>query len=336
MRSILDASGLGWGDFRLAVNRPRGYCIGPRMETFKTLMPWFRLARLPNLLTVPGDPVAGFLLAAAAAQQPPRPLLLLAAAGASLCLYLFGLILNDMVDIEADRCERPERPLPSGEITVPQARMAAIAMGLSGLNLALAAGRPALYVAAALAAVIVLYNAALKRVPVAGVLALGLCRGLSLLLGVAAAGPVPLAAAAPAGVAVAGLALYVVAFSVIAKREMEDEKPQGPVRWGPFACLLACLPSLLISASAVRTFDAVAPTAYVFLMVMTLMRSWLLGGLMYRAQPVPATVAGHIRNLLMVQACFCVAAGRQGLLPALLFVLLSFVFPRVAARFYSS
>jgi hypothetical protein len=38
----------------------------------------------------------------------------------------------------------------------------------------------------------------------------------------------------------------------------------------------------------------------------------------------------------MVQACFCAAAGLQGILPALTFVLLSFVFPRLAARFYSS
>jgi uncharacterized membrane protein YeiH len=66
------------------------------------------------------------------------------------------------------------------------------------------------------------------------------------------------------------------------------------------------------------------------------MRAWLLGGLMYRLQPVPATVGGHIRNLLMTQACFCAAAGQQGLLPALFFVLLAFVFPRLAVRFYSS
>ena len=71
-------------------------------------------------------------------------------------------------------------------------------------------------------------------------------------------------------------------------------------------------------------------------MVMTLMRAWLLGGLMYKSQPVPVTVGGHIRNLLMVQACFCVAAGQAGLLPAMLFVLLSFVFARLHTRFYSS
>ena len=67
-----------------------------------------------------------------------------------------------------------------------------------------------------------------------------------------------------------------------------------------------------------------------------LLRAWLLGGPMYRLQPVPATVGGHIRNLLMLQACLCVAAGPQGLLPAAAFMLLSFVFKRLSARFYSS
>lgn len=309
------------------------------MENFKTLMPWFRLVRLPNLLTVPGDPVAGFLLAAAGVSPQPRLAALLAAAGASLCLYVFGLILNDIVDVETDRAERPGRPLPSGQITVPQARMAAIAMGLSGLNLALAAGRPALYVAAVLAGLIVLYNGVLKRVPVAGVVAMGLCRGLSLLLGAVAARQGFDAAAGAPAVALAaagGVAVYVAAFSRVAAGEMAEEKPMGTGRWLPFGALLLALPAVLAAAYAARKPDAVTPTVYVFLMVMALMRAWLLGGLMYVAQPLPATVGGHIRNLLTVQACLCVAAGPAGVLSAILFVLFSLVFTRVSARFYSS
>lgn len=309
------------------------------MNAVRNLMPWFRLCRLPNLLTVPGDPVAGFLLAAAGA--PPRPpFVLFAAAGASLCLYLFGLILNDLLDLETDLRERPERPLPAGEISVPQARMAAIAMGLSGLNLALVAGRPALVVAAALAGLIVLYNAVLKERRWAGVTAIGLCRGASLLLGAVAARPDlltrPDVAAAPVFAAAGGLTLYVAALSAVARGEMAAEKPQGITRWLPFAALLLLLPALLALVSAQGGLTGLAPTVYVFLMVMALMRAWLLGGLCYRLQPVPVTVGGHIRNLLLVQACLCVVTGVGGVLPAVLFVLLSFVFVRLTTRFYSS
>jgi 4-hydroxybenzoate polyprenyltransferase len=303
-------------------------------------LPWLRLVRLPNLLTVPGDPVAGFLLASSGVQTPPAPLALAAVAGAALCLYAFGLMLNDLMDVAADQLERPERPLPAGEINVSQARLAAIALALSGLNLALVAGRPALFTAAALAGVIVLYNATLKRVPVLGVCALGLCRGLSLLLGAVAARPDLLvrhsAADVPVWLAAAGLLLYVAGFSAVAKREMEPDKPLGITRWLPFAALLLTLFGLLVAVSALKRLDGIMPTVFVFLMVMALLRAWLLGGMLYRIQPVPDTVGGHIRNLLLLQGCFCVAAGAAGLMPALCFVLLSLVFARLSKRFYSS
>ena len=78
------------------------------------------------------------------------------------------------------------------------------------------------------------------------------------------------------------------------------------------------------------------PTVFVFLMCMALMRAWLLGGPLYRLQPVPDTIAGHIRNLLQVQACLCTAAGKGGLFPAIFLMTLWFAFPRLAKRFYSS
>ncbi len=307
------------------------------METSQTLTPWFRLVRLPNLLTVPGDPMAGFLLVAAFAPQTPRLWQLGAACGAALCLYIFGLILNDTLDIEVDRQERPERPLPSGQITVPQARMAAIAMALSAFNLALTVGQSALYTAVALAALILLYNAGLKNVPLAGVVNMGLCRGVSLVLGAVAAGAVtPSKATLPAMLAAACTTLYVTAFSTLAKREMEHEKPQGIIPWLPFCALLPLLPSVLVVVTKLQQPLPIIPFIFIFLMIMTLMRAWLLGGIMYRLQPVPATIGGHIRNLLMLQACLCTAAGRAGIVPAVALVLLSFIFPRLSARFYSS
>ncbi|HRR33078.1 MAG TPA: UbiA family prenyltransferase [Kiritimatiellia bacterium] len=307
------------------------------MNSLQTLDPWFRLLRLPNLLTVPGDPIAGTLLAAAALSRTPDVLATAAAAGASLCLYAFGLILNDLMDIGADRLERPDRPLPSGAITVPQARMAAIAMALSGLNLALTAGRPSLYAAVVLATLILLYNGGVKRIPVVGALTMGLCRGTSLSLGALTLGtPAFVGHGGLVLLAAVGLTLCVAAFSALAAHEMDTEKPPGSLRWLPFVALLITLPAVLVAGAAQHRPEPLIPFIYVFLMVMTLMRAWLLGGILYRLQPVPSTIGGHIRNLLMVQACFCLAAGPCGLLPALFFVLLSFAFPRLSARFYSS
>lgn len=306
-----------------------------------TLRPWFRLFRLPNLLTVPGDPLAGFLLATAGAVSHDQMIPLFSAMGASLFLYLFGLAVNDIVDLETDRVERPGRPLPAGEISVPQARMAAIAAALSGLNVALFAGRIPLFVATALSGIILLYNAKLKALPLLGPLSMGACRGLSLLLGVAAARPEwftqrPTPLLLPAGLAAAGLLLYVAAFTSLAREETNPEKPRGIRRWLPLLALLVFLPSVLTVATALKQTAGVAPTVFVFLLCMTLMRAWLLGGILYRLQEMPLLVGGFIRNLLMVQACLCVACGTAGLLPAVTLLLLFSLFPRLTRSFYSS
>lgn len=306
-----------------------------------TLRPWFRLFRLPNLLTVPGDPLAGFLLATAGKVEQNQLILLFSAMGASFFLYLFGLAVNDIVDVEVDRVERPERPLPAGEITLSQARMAAIAAALSGLNVALFSGKSALIIAALLAATILLYNAKLKSIPVIGALAMGICRGLSLLLGVAAAKPEwfmqwPAPVILPAVIATIGLMFYVATFTALARHETEQEKPMGFLRRGPFLVLLIVLPSLVTVTTALKQTAGVAPTVFVFLMCMALMRVWLLGGPLYRFQAMPIIIGGYIRNLLMVQACFCVASGVAGLWPAMTLLLLFSFFPRLSTSYYSS
>ncbi|CAL9648739.1 SCO3242 family prenyltransferase [Streptomyces sp. enrichment culture] len=141
---------------------------------------WAELLRLPALFTVPGDALAG--AAAAGARPGPRTLL---AIGSSLCLYEAGMALNDWADRAEDAAERPHRPLPSGRIRPAAALTAAGALTGAGLALAAGAGRPALAVAAPLAATVWAYDLALKHTP-AGPAAMAAARGLDLLLGAAA------------------------------------------------------------------------------------------------------------------------------------------------------
>ncbi|GAA2259723.1 SCO3242 family prenyltransferase [Streptomyces indiaensis] len=141
---------------------------------------WTELLRLPALFTVPGDALAG--AAAAGARPTPRTLLAIAS---SLCLYEAGMALNDWADRDVDAVERPHRPLPSGRIRPAAALTAAGALTGAGLALAARAGRPALAVAAPLAATVWAYDLGLKRTP-AGPLAMGTARSLDLLLGGAA------------------------------------------------------------------------------------------------------------------------------------------------------
>ncbi|MFO7937982.1 MAG: UbiA family prenyltransferase [Kiritimatiellia bacterium] len=303
------------------------------------IFPWLRLLRVPNLLTVPGDPVAGYLLVAAVTDVG-FSWSLVCAAGASVCLYCFGLVLNDMVDLKVDLCERPERPLPSGEISFNSARGVAVAFALSGLNLALFAGGAVFYAATALSAFILLYNAGLKNVRFFGTVVMGLCRGGSFMLGVFAALSSPHRIIGmeglPALTGFAAITLTFIGITAIARHEMDAEKSMGFQRMFPFAALLITLPGLAVVLSMLDCLMQPAATVYVFLMVMTLMRAWFLGGVLYRTQAVPLTVGGHIRNHLMLQACLCSAAGTAGFLPALILVAASQAFALLSKQFYSS
>ncbi|MFD8269448.1 UbiA family prenyltransferase, partial [Streptomyces althioticus] len=121
---------------------------------------WAELMRLPALFTVPGDTLAG--VAAAGARPGPRALLPI---GSSLCLYAAGMVLNDWADRAEDAVDRPHRPLPSGRIRPAAALTAACGLTGAGLLLAARAGRPALAVAAPLAATVWAYDLALKHTP---------------------------------------------------------------------------------------------------------------------------------------------------------------------------
>ncbi|MBM4154157.1 MAG: 4-hydroxybenzoate polyprenyltransferase [Lentisphaerae bacterium] len=177
---------------------------------------WLSLLRVPNLLTVPGDPLAGAMLAMAErGWNEPIPW---AAAAASVVLYAAGLTDNDLADLEEDRRERPGRPLPAGAVS---ARAAAIARALllaAGLGLAAVHGMHALLAAAAIGGLMTAYNHGLKRVPLIGPLAMGACRGLSVLLG-ATAVALPPAGASTTWSGVAAVTIYIAAVAQMARDE---------------------------------------------------------------------------------------------------------------------
>ncbi|ROT28127.1 SCO3242 family prenyltransferase [Micromonospora sp. HM5-17] len=162
------------------------------------------LVRAPAALSVPGDVVAG---AAAGGVLGPRTAGL---AAASVCLYWSGMAANDWADRELDAVERPERPIPSGRITPPQALGVAAGLTAAGVGLAaLAGGRRALAVALPLAGAVWAYDLRAKHTA-AGPAVMAACRGLDVLLGAARG---RLARALPAALTVAAHTYTVTALS---------------------------------------------------------------------------------------------------------------------------
>ena len=90
----------------------------------------FKLGRVSNLPTVWTNTLVGVILAGGAMGDSRVPWLMLAL---SLC-YIAGMFLNDAFDREFDARHRPERPIPSGEVTAATvfgAGFAMLAMGVA-------------------------------------------------------------------------------------------------------------------------------------------------------------------------------------------------------------
>ena len=158
------------------------------------LRAYLQLLRPANVVTALADVLAGF---AVTGLQNRGALSWLLAATA--CLYAGGIVLNDFFDRATDRRERPERPIPSGRVPAAAAAVLGAVLLAAGV---LAASHHATHaagqIALAIVIAVVVYDAWGKHSRVLGPLNMGLCRGLNLLLGVAAV-PAVLAGSWPLG-----------------------------------------------------------------------------------------------------------------------------------------
>jgi 4-hydroxybenzoate polyprenyltransferase len=194
--------------------------------------PWLRLLRLPNWLTVPGEPLAGFFLAGAGAGTDGA-----AAVAAVLLIYGAGMVLNDVADVEIDRRERPDRPLPAGRIGRAQAGALGAALLICGFLCAAAVNMPALGTAVLLGSLVLAYTFVRRLRGLAGPVLLGACRALAVFLGIVAGGGEITSGAA---CVLAATLAYVTAFSRCARREMEDDKIPFLDPWWPLLVFAAC------------------------------------------------------------------------------------------------
>jgi 4-hydroxybenzoate polyprenyltransferase len=185
------------------------------VELNGVLRGYLELLRPANVVTAVADVLAGYAVAGRA-NSPALPWLLTA----TVCLYAGGVVLNDFFDRELDAVERPERPVPSGRVPARQAAALGTALLAVGVVAAAQGTSAAGAVAAAIALLVVLYDAHAKRHALAGPVNMGLCRGLNLLLGVAA---VPAALAGNWPIALISV-VYIAAVTTVSRGEVHGGK----------------------------------------------------------------------------------------------------------------
>ena len=198
------------------------------------MLAYLQLLRIPTVFTAMADIVLGFVLTHEFLYGPlpgpmegtierqigwnePRSFLGLLIA--SSCLYLSGMVFNDIFDVQQDAAERPGRPIPSRRISVRSATILGISLIAAGLVSAALVSRVSLQVAIILVAAILSYDGLLKRTPL-GPMAMGSCRFLNVLLGGSLQTDwLPNLLAQPLfGVAI-GMGLYITGVTVFARTE---------------------------------------------------------------------------------------------------------------------
>ena len=151
----------------------------------KKLFAYLELSRPVNVaITACSIPVASIL---AGARWPEWVQVLLAAATGGLVAAGANAI-NDFFDVEIDRINRPDRPLPRGALGREDAKLFWLVTSLVAVGLNLFLNVRALGIVLFAVAVLYYYSAALKRTVLAGNLVVGLLTGMAFIYGAVAVG----------------------------------------------------------------------------------------------------------------------------------------------------
>lgn len=170
-----------------------------------------RLGRVSNLPTVWSNTLAGAVLAGAGGLGAELAVMLLAFS----LFYTGGMFLNDAFDAEFDAAQRPERPIPSGEISGREVFGYGYCMMAGGVALLAWIGMAPALAGLALAAVITYYDWNHKKNLFSPVV-MGLCR---VLVYVGAGLCYTLAPPAALGIGAALMLCYLIGLTYVAKQE---------------------------------------------------------------------------------------------------------------------
>lgn len=263
------------------------------------------LIRPPNVFTAFADALAGLLvLWAIGVPVPDRACAIVLASG---CLYLGGIVLNDVFDRDIDARERPTRPIPSGAVPVRTATAIGVGLLMSGLAIASWIGPGPATIAVILTCCILLYDGGLKATK-AGPLLMGSCRGLDLAMGISAG--LPLDGHWPT-IAIAGpivLACYVAGLTYIARDEVDGNTTRR-ARTG--LLFLAGLAAVVVIGLLVHPRLPASPWAWpwIGLAIFLAWRNWSPVWSRHDGPSTGRAIGGGILLIPVIDATVCAVAG---------------------------
>jgi hypothetical protein len=241
------------------------------------------LGRASNIPTVWSNCLAGWIFGGGGYMSG----FVLLCLGAT-CLYTGGMFLNDAFDVEFDRQHRPERPIPSGAISLGEVWGFGVGWLVLGTVLLALFGTPTAIQTALLVISILVYDVVHKAIAFSPFL-MALCRFFLLLTAASASDEGVTGLAVWSSFA---LALYIVGLSYVAK----NESTRGPLRYWPCLCLAAPLLLAYVVNQGEYKPQSVALSA--------LLLFWMLRNLRFTYWPgkrnISRTVSGLLAGIVLV------------------------------------
>ena len=181
------------------------------------LLPLLRLLRAGTLFSPAADVLAGRCILAAAGESIWHEDLVRLMAASAL-IYAAGMVFNDVADVDEDRAQRPERPIPRGEISRPTAALLGLVLLLAAIALSPAKSHHTL-----LAGLVLVYDFVAKRAALPGALCMGTLRGLNL-----ASAAAMLGIAVPTSLIAASACYGVYVFAITILGQFEEDRSVRP------------------------------------------------------------------------------------------------------------
>jgi geranylgeranylglycerol-phosphate geranylgeranyltransferase len=144
---------------------------------------YIRITRPHNAVVAGLTALLGYLIATGTL-TPPSLLL----AVTVLCITAAGNVINDIYDVDIDRVNRPDRPIPAGEISLRGAGIYTLVLFAGGIAFAALTAPLCLLIALINSGILVAYAVWLKRRPVFGNVAVAYLTASIFLFGGALAG----------------------------------------------------------------------------------------------------------------------------------------------------
>jgi 4-hydroxybenzoate polyprenyltransferase len=235
---------------------------------------WLDLLRISNAPTCLSNVLVGWVIGGGKADLIP----LAVVCGMVIAIYLAGMILNDVFDVEWDRRHRPDRPIAAGLISRGMACSVAIIMLIAATGAGAWLG-PATFTATLLLVGLVIAYDIVHRIAVAAIITMSACRAMVYLVAAVAAGqavPEPLLIGA-----MLAIALWIAGLTLLARREAVGQALHWPVILFPTAVVIALLLIPMMNVSL---------TVLVGVLLL-LQFLWIVANLLRPGSVVPAVLA---------------------------------------------